>query len=655
MLSTNFLQPLSIVAGDVEIDGGIVSTKGGDIKVVALGQHIQEVGLAGPLPAADGHLGVLNGGQISSPAIDAYDAGNIAVSAGDISVGRGNHGGTSGILSQANAGASGNSGAVNVMASGIIEIVHGGAISSDTFSSGNAGAVNVTANEIRIDGQGSGTFTGISSSTTDSAGAFGSAGKIVVLANKIAILNGGSISSTGGGGSIKITGDDITIDGGGYTGSVTGVIGQSALANGNFDDFSPGAPIKISAGNLSLLSGGLISSDTYTEGDGGPVQINARNITIDGSGSAQLTGIVSRALNGSFGFPGKVEISATGSLQVLGGGVISSSSDSWADAGFVTVSAASVLVDGRFDADRPSSINSRSLQGSYGMPGRVTVTATDSITLSNGGELSITNSSDIGSNGDQYYINFIAVSAPVIRLINGARISAEAPGNKNASDVRISFGSLLSLVDSSITTSANQGNGGAIEITGAGTIVLRNSQVATSVTGRFNGNGGNIDVHTGALVLDTGFVQANTVADRASGGNVAIDAQTLIPSGNTLFVGGQQPFAFQSGVFGFNVIQAAAPTGVSGTVQITTPVLDVSGALTGLNAKVIDTGGLGRNPCRIEGSSSLVQAGRGGFVPSARGLLGPPPKVSGKAASDQAVTDPFDAHPRFTEMKCRQG
>jgi large exoprotein involved in heme utilization and adhesion len=84
-------------------------------------------------------------------------------------------------------------------------------------------------------------------------------------------------------------------------------------------------------------------------------------------------------------------------------------------------------------------------------------------------------------------------------------------------------------------------------------------------------------------------------------------------------VGGSEPLQFQPGVFGYNVIQAAAPTGVSGTITITTPALDVSAGLTPLNAKVLDTGGLGRGLC--DGGSSLAQAGRGGLPPSARGLL----------------------------------
>jgi hypothetical protein len=114
---------------------------------------------------------------------------------------------------------------------------------------------------------------------------------------------------------------------------------------------------------------------------------------------------------------------------------------------------------------------------------------------------------------------------------------------------------------------------------------------------------------------------ANTAAANASGGTVLIAARNLLPSGNTLFLGGSTPYTYQPNIFGFNVIQAAAPTGLSGAVRTSTPVLDVSGSLSGLNTQMIDTGGLGRSPCQVTGGSSLAQSGRGGLPPSARGLL----------------------------------
>jgi len=165
-------------------------------------------------------------------------------------------------------------------------------------------------------------------------------------------------------------------------------------------------------------------------------------------------------------------------------------------------------------------------------------------------------------------------------------------------------------------------------------LVLENSQITTSVAGTA-GNGGNINISANTLLMLTGFIQANTAARNASGGDVAIAAQNLVTSGNVLMLGGQDSYSFMPYAFGFNVIQAAAPTGLSGAIRLTSPALDVSASLIGLNAKLIDTGGMGRSPCQATGGSSLVQTGRGGMPASARGLLGP--QASGASAAISAV------------------
>jgi hypothetical protein len=135
------------------------------------------------------------------------------------------------------------------------------------------------------------------------------------------------------------------------------------------------------------------------------------------------------------------------------------------------------------------------------------------------------------------------------------------------------------------------------------------------------GDGGDISLATPILIMQTGFIQANTAASDASGGNVNIEVGTLLPSGGTVFIGGETPYVAAPGVFGFNVIQAAAPTGVSGTIRISTPAVDIVGSLSALPVDYLDAGGLARSPCAIAGGSSLAQAGRGGRPPAGGDLL----------------------------------
>ena len=641
-------------AGSVKVTADRITIEGrGRVTGIFSRAREDSFGNAGSVAVtARGNLSVIDGAEIASSTFSRGNAGSVMVNADGITIdSRGFYDFATGIFSQAERGSVGRAGAVTVTATGNLSVLDAGEIASSTFSFGDAGSVRVNAGSVTIDRRGGAFATGILSQAE--SGSTGNAGAVEVTAvGNLSVINGGVISSTtfsvGDAGPVKVSAENITIDSQGYSPFLTGIISQA-----NFDSQGGNAgSVEVSAtGNLSVLNGGVIGSDTFSFGNAGSVKVSARNLTIDAAGNSQTTGIVSRAGEFSFGNAGSVDVRATEDLRVQGGGTISSRTASFGDAGSVTVTAGSLSVDGRLDADHPSSINALAGILSLGQTGNVSVIGTNSITLSNGGELSITNSAQVPAPGS-IVPTLLTVSAPEINLNSGGQITAASSGNIAASNIQVDFGSRLVLTDSAITTSAQDGNGGAIQIIGSGVLSLHNAQITTSVLG-LSGNGGDISVKADALALNTGFIQANTGAANARGGNVTIDVQTLVPSGNSLSVGGQTVFSFQPGVFGSNVIQAAAPTGVSGNIQITTPALDVSGTLSGLNAKVIDTGGLGRSLCQTSGGSSLAQTGRGGLPPSARDLLRFEPMLPADA-SGRPITNSTFGHPYhfFSNLGC---
>jgi len=79
-----------------------------------------------------------------------------------------------------------------------------------------------------------------------------------------------------------------------------------------------------------------------------------------------------------------------------------------------------------------------------------------------------------------------------------------------------------------------------------------------------------------------------------------------------IFVGGNSPFRFQP-YSGINVIQAAAPNGVKGQINSTSPQLNLSGTLANLILQSFDQNVLSRDLCAIGDSSSLSQSGKGGL------------------------------------------
>lgn len=149
---------------------------------------------------------------------------------------------------------------------------------------------------------------------------------------------------------------------------------------------------------------------------------------------------------------------------------------------------------------------------------------------------------------------------------------------------------------------------------------LQDSAITTSVLG-LQGNGGDINIKSNFLIMDSGFIQANTAATGASGGNVNINVDTLeIPSGSLLFVGGNTPFQFQP-FSGINVIQAAAPNGIKGQINSTSPQLNLSGTLANLIVQSFDQNALSRDLCAIGTTSSLAQSGKGGLRRRAKDAL----------------------------------
>ena len=90
-----------------------------------------------------------------------------------------------------------------------------------------------------------------------------------------------------------------------------------------------------------------------------------------------------------------------------------------------------------------------------------------------------------------------------------------------------------------------------------------------------------------------------------------VDAAVLVPDGNHVFVGGERIADFRPNAPGHNVIQAAAPDGVAGRLDVTRPELNLSGSLAALIAQPVDFGLLRPDICDVGTDSSFTVLGRG--------------------------------------------
>lgn len=683
-------------------------TNGGAISTSSI--NSSSAALAGQITVAADSLNIIHTGLIDSSTSGSGNAGIVFMQAGDLKIDGAGSSSFTGIRSDAEIGSSGHAGGVLVAANSV-ELLNAGLINSSTSGLGDAGIVSVQAGHLKIDGAGSSLFTGIASDTED--GSSGHALGVLVAANSVELLNGGLISSStkgiGNAGAVSIEAVDsiellnggtisstssgsgnagyvlvearyLTIDGTGNT-SFTGIATDAKDGNKKDEDV---AVILVEADSIKLLNGGAISSTTFGSGKAGLVSIQAKQLKIDGTGNLLFTGIASNAQGGdnsgdAFGI--RVESKA---VDLLNGGVISSSTFGHGDAGTVDIITQELSIDGAENSSFTGIATNAALdlEGNQlttsGSAGRVSI-ATEILNIRNGGsilsltnnsnsdkilngvlviadqinlennsvissatyglgdagtmliqarDISIENNSSIdsssrnsstGNAGDILVVgkesdvqNGEFTNVDFIKLQNGSTIETSSLGNSSAGNILIYFQEISLDSEARVESKAQNGQGGTILLSGGKIAYLNNSIIATSA---INGDGGNIYVDgVDYLAMQGGFIQSNTEGS-GKAGMIEIDNKTtIIASNETLITSEKNIVDFGTGRNGrtINVIQTAAPNGLSGNTSFSLPQLNLNAMMVNLPIEKFDSRILSQDMCAAEEGSSLVVSGRGG-------------------------------------------
>jgi filamentous hemagglutinin family protein len=649
-------------AGSVDIAAGTLTLDGSAVSAAALENSGGQTGSV-TVNAADsillanaGKISIENAGQASDPT--ALTPGMLTVTAPALDLA----GGSITAATSGNVGA----GSVSVNVAGNLSARQGAAITSATSGQGAAGSVAVGAARIDLDN------AAISAEAQQGSG--GRTGDVTVRASQsltldpggaISIANRGTASDPGAvrPGQVKVDTPALTLRGGSITAATSGNVGAGSVS------------VNV-AGNLSARQGAAITSATSGQGAAGSVAVGAARIDLDnaaisaeaqqGSGgrtgdvtvraSQSLTldpgGAISIANRGTASDPGAVrpgQVKVDTPALTLRGGSITAATSGNVGAGSVTVKVAGTLAASRsaaitsatsgqgaagsvrIDAARitldRASVSAAAGENSGGQTGDVTVNARESLSLADGAEISIANAAS-AADPKGIKAGRIQVSAPLIAL-SGSQIKTDSTGNIAAGDIGIDFGQSLALSgESFISTTANTGNGGSIAIQGGGTVTLGDSGIRTSVK-EGKGDGGDITVQADTLFLLTGQIQAD--ANSGNGGDIALNVRNFVPSGNTLngieygtadaFAVRLAPGAWRPYEFGNNVVQAVSLSGVSGTISLAAPQLNLSGALANLGNPRFDSGLLGADYCALDAESALTVEGQGALPRRSRELL----------------------------------
>jgi large exoprotein involved in heme utilization and adhesion len=344
----------------------------------------------------------------------------------------------------------------------------------------------------------------------------------------------------------------------------------------------------ITGNTIQLLNGSIVDSSTFGGGSGGSIHIGATDQLLLAGRSQEGVSTLSTVTAGG-GNAGEIVVE-TPKLIVQEGTIFANTSTS-GRAGTITIKAGELsLVD--------ALLASRGVKEAIGDAGAVNVRVSG-LFSSQGSSVS---SQAVTGNGGN-----VTISAGNLQVTGSSTISAESIGAKDAGGITLTSDSDILMRNSTVSTSADQASGGNIKLTAPNLVRIVDSTITSSVQGQAGSNGGNIDIDPQVVVIQNSNLTAN--ANAGAGGNINIAALgAVLVDPNSL------------------LSATAGPAGVSGSVNISSPIQVLSGALIPMKLAYTQTG-LSGDRCAADPKgqfSSFVQTGRDGAPQSPGGLASSP-------------------------------
>jgi VCBS repeat-containing protein len=603
------LATIEVWANDaLTIDKSSNVTNRGDVKVDASGKlTVNGATLDGGALAGGPGVTVLGG--------ESPEAGDTTVITGVTGIGTVTNGGEIDLTGNAvlSNGILKNNGTLN--ASGTGNALDGEAVT-------NAGTIEVLANGALAIDQGS--TVGNSS------------GNVVVDANAALTLNGATISGGAikGGGSIDVTGASkidggamlsvtavtadakLTLDGITVSGSV--ITDNASIELDNNVQLMNGAKIQggpvTNNGTLEIAGAATLLNDIVT--NNGTVKVDdGKTLTLSGT---EITGGTINNYSGALG--GTIDVTGDSTIDgngILNKGGVAVESDVALTLDDATVAGTAITNHGtvKVDGSKKLTLNGASLTGgTLTVSGTLDSTGATTITDTNisnsylieaiGGVLAlvattsataITNGGTLQANGAELDINGEAVTnTGALAAINDGTLKLISNTVTNTSGaVSIESGSMLDLQDATI-------DGGTVTIEGTlestGTSAIDNADITVA-------NAGAISVTSGTLTIDPTTIHAITnhgLIKAVTGGTLKLTTATITNTGGTMSVDGTSKlYLTDVSINGGSLTNAGNLYSVdlntvtggvtnTGTVEVQSGTLNLSGGLTGIGTLIID-------------------------------------------------------------------
>jgi len=507
-------------AGDININatGEITLVDG----LTSISNVVQQgaIGNSGNINIVTRSLSLLDGAILGTATFGRGNAGNLQIEAsGDVTlagVSKSNGSLSSSLLSSVQAGAVGTGGNIEIK-TGSLSVTDGAQIIVLTAGTGDAGDINIQAREgvrfagVRGNGLASGALTRVD------INAEGKGGEINIKAGTLSITDGARLSAstfgTGNAGNVNIdVHDTVTLAGVyllpfrslniPYLSSIDSLVGIGAVGNGG--------NIAIQTKSFSLSDGAALSAETFGQGHGGNINLQANNSV----SLSNLGNIFANVQSGAEGNGGNVAIH-TQTLSLTSG------------------SAIAVAVIGQ----------QGEILGSKGNGGTIRVNASDSVRIAGVSSfkfpVSVVNlanpsmsfqtegfssglfaSTQVGASGRG---GNIIVNTPTFRIADGAVINAQTFNPSTGGSITINANNFEATNGGQIlTTTFSSGSAGSIILDIADNITISGSD--PNFASRLAQFGENVVNNQGSA---SGIFANTTSNSTGNGGSINIDTTTL--------------------------------------------------------------------------------------------------------------------------------
>ncbi|MBV6628184.1 MAG: S-layer family protein [Rivularia sp. (in: Bacteria)] len=511
-------------------------------------------------------------------------------------------------------------------------------------ATGNTGDIIVSAKDILVSGLG-----GIDIST----GGLGNAGRVIINGDRLRIIEGAGVysntNSSGNAGEISIEASDfIEVSNKISDAEFADIKRQPGgiIADVRRDAAGNGGKISIETASLTVKEGAFLTTDTKGSGEGGDINIFARDkVEIIGNQEGITTQLVTAVREKATGSGGNLTIE-TKDLIVRDGAEINAGTDSSSNSGNVNIKASeSIQLFGTANGV-PSRLLAQVGDKGSGNGGNILL-ETQELIIRDGSQISAGNLGN-GKGGNINVLVGDAVNIEGFSVINSDK--------KNTEIVTDETGTLYP--SGIFSSSPGIGDAGNLNIETANFNISNNAQV--SVSSQLEGAAGNLSIlATKKALFDKGILNADTVAGNqaninlnspniqlrygsrittnatqtATGGNINIDTLTLVALENSdITANAEESFGGKisinaQGIFGTQFrefltpesdITASSELGAefSGAVEIDTIGTDPNSGLVQLPTGLADSSQKIASGCGKNQTGKFTVAGRGGLPES---------------------------------------